>query len=373
MTGMQTHQKRKTSLLSALTSLAAVLMFLVAPALMVISHFWSYRAGDVSLTNLADATPAPVATDQPTAPAPVVMSTPTAVTATPTRRPPPPTMSPTATRLPPPTPLPTPLPVPTLIPTPLPMPTPVPRPTATATLLPTPPPAPTATPLPAPTLRPTEVPKPTMKPQPTATLTFTPAPSATATATPRPTATRQPTATATPRPAPTATATQPPPAMPTRKPTRIPPPTARPAPASIATATPPKRIQIAAVEQSRFPGTWEFDEMRILNIGLDALPGLGRVQPSRVTVEVTFYDRDTERGTIAPTAAMTGPQRLVLQDAGTGDRQRAITATYLVPKGFREQEKNKGRSMKYYGYTVRVFYNGVLQEQSARPLSLQGR
>ena len=47
---------------------------------------------------------------------------------------------------------------------------------------------------------------------------------------------------------------------------------------------------------------------------------------------------------------------------------------YVVPKGQRAQERSANRSeLKYYGYVVEVYYDGVLQDRFARPQELGSR
>ena len=47
------------------------------------------------------------------------------------------------------------------------------------------------------------------------------------------------------------------------------------------------------------------------------------------------------------------------------DEEKEVTATYAVPKGFRE-----GSTEQFYGYVIKVFYHDVLQDQEARPKTL---
>jgi hypothetical protein len=44
---------------------------------------------------------------------------------------------------------------------------------------------------------------------------------------------------------------------------------------------------------------------------------------------------------------------------------------YIVPKDFREKEEAQfGDERTYYGYVVRVYYDGILQDQEGYPSDL---
>jgi hypothetical protein len=48
-----------------------------------------------------------------------------------------------------------------------------------------------------------------------------------------------------------------------------------------------------------------------------------------------------------------------------------LTAAYIVPKGFRDQEeKTVGERRTYEGYRVLIYYKSVLQDEVALPKSL---
>ncbi|MCB1102039.1 MAG: hypothetical protein KDL10_06735, partial [Kiritimatiellae bacterium] len=47
-----------------------------------------------------------------------------------------------------------------------------------------------------------------------------------------------------------------------------------------------------------------------------------------------------------------------------------VTASYVTPPGLRSQEASEGTPRSYGGYRIYVYYQGVLQDEIAAPLSL---
>lgn len=129
-------------------------------------------------------------------------------------------------------------------------------------------------------------------------------------------------------------------------------------------------LRIASVEQNRFQATEDYDEMRTITIHLAPSSPGNAIDRDALQVDVTFYDRDTQLGAITPTAAVAPKEPLQPGAAWNQEGGKTVSATYLVPRGWREKEAAAGRACSYHGYAVRVFYNGVLQDQSALPRTL---
>jgi hypothetical protein len=86
---------------------------------------------------------------------------------------------------------------------------------------------------------------------------------------------------------------------------------------------------------------------------------------------VTFYDQDRDTGRIAPTRAVAPHAVLHLAEAAKLEAQPVLTAAYLLPRGFREQEtRTQSSRRRYYGYRVQVYYEGELQDAKAHPKDL---
>jgi pSer/pThr/pTyr-binding forkhead associated (FHA) protein len=128
-----------------------------------------------------------------------------------------------------------------------------------------------------------------------------------------------------------------------------------------------RTIKIASVEQQKFPASDEFDEMRMLNIGLSSEASAEEIDSSAVHVEVSFFDEDSSNQ-VSLTRVIAPKEPLTPDGAWGKNEQKTVTATYVVPPGFRNRET--GGAKKYYGYRIRVFYHNDLQDADARPKSL---
>lgn len=127
-----------------------------------------------------------------------------------------------------------------------------------------------------------------------------------------------------------------------------------------------RAIKIASVEQRRFPASEDFDEMRLLNIGLTSELPPEEIDPSAIHVEVSFFDEGPSNR-VGLTKAIAPKEPLTPEGAWGQEQQKIVTATYMVPPGFRSREGGAG---KYHGYRIRVFYHNELQDADARPKTL---
>ena len=133
-----------------------------------------------------------------------------------------------------------------------------------------------------------------------------------------------------------------------------------------------RKIRVVSVEQSRFPSNDASDEMRVLNISIAMGRQGGDVFGDYVGIKVTFYDEVGDTGMAMPSRVQTAtnPIRLAKR-AWRPDANYLVTATYLVPKGFRTQyQKKTGARTKYFGYVIELYYKDQLQDVYAQPKSL---
>lgn len=196
-----------------------------------------------------------------------------------------------------------------------------------------------------------------------------------------------------PPPAPPAKETQPPapPAepKPEKTPVTTPPEPAAPPPAPAApiapiTVTPPnpasapanpptlpRRIQLVSAEPQKFPASDQYDEMRLLRVTMRSAPGERKINSALVRVLVEFFDEDVKAGTVSPSRAVVPYDAASVDGPWNVRDDYAITAAYIVPRGFRRsEEKQLGARRQFHGYVVKVFYGDVLQDQDAHPFSL---
>ncbi|HBA83211.1 MAG TPA: hypothetical protein DCZ95_03865 [Verrucomicrobia bacterium] len=133
----------------------------------------------------------------------------------------------------------------------------------------------------------------------------------------------------------------------------------------------PRRIRILSVEHQKFPDNDQYEEMRLLRITLKARPGDNDIRGNDLYVVVNFFDQGKESGQISLSETVVPKNAFTVEGELSGGAQRVITAAYIVPKGFRAEEKlQQGEERRYYGYTVRVLQRDTLQDEEAKPRSL---
>ena len=126
-------------------------------------------------------------------------------------------------------------------------------------------------------------------------------------------------------------------------------------------------IKIASTEQSKFPKSDEYEEMRSLNIALSLVPNT-RIESDKVRVKVTFFDKESDTGKIVPTKAIVPTKPLKIDGDWPDGEQKLLTATYLVPKQQGPNgATNANRREQFYGFVVRVYYLNHILDQTARP------
>ncbi|MEI6972693.1 MAG: hypothetical protein WCL44_14390, partial [bacterium] len=72
--------------------------------------------------------------------------------------------------------------------------------------------------------------------------------------------------------------------------------------------------------------------------------------------------------TITPSSALVPKNPMKVAGAWKPNQTKIVTATYTVPT---VMASGNARREAFYGYAVRVFYAGVLQDQSFRPSKLK--
>ena len=186
----------------------------------------------------------------------------------------------------------------------------------------------------------------------------------------------QPVAATSPAPSPAHPVTDTPPPSSTAKPQPAAPfrpvqiPEAKPPPPPGVPEPPPAHdanlIRIVSTDVSKFPETEQFREMRLLVIRL-ASTGLRKVlDPRAVRVEVRFLDRDLASGQIMTVTPRDPPPAVSLDGAWRSAEQKSVVASYVVPATNPPTE----RRAQYCGFVVRVYHQGVLQDEASQPRDL---
>ncbi|MCO5067142.1 MAG: FHA domain-containing protein [Kiritimatiellae bacterium] len=136
-------------------------------------------------------------------------------------------------------------------------------------------------------------------------------------------------------------------------------------------AAPLRQIRITSIDRERFQGNEEFDEMRVLHIHIRPRLDEGRVDSDSLEVRVVFFDRASGSSTAVPTDATVPTEPLRVDGDWAPGEQKTVTATYVIPRRFREEEALRtGQRRVYDGYRVQVWYKGALQDEEATPRSL---
>ena len=126
------------------------------------------------------------------------------------------------------------------------------------------------------------------------------------------------------------------------------------------------QIRIVSIEQSKFPDSADFDEMRALDIRLASTALDTDVDSAAVRIEVAFFDKDPSTGAVRPSRVQQPKDPPQIRGAWEGGTEKSVATTYIVPKGAAAEK----RAGPYYGFTVRVLYYGALQDVAGRPQDL---
>ena len=132
----------------------------------------------------------------------------------------------------------------------------------------------------------------------------------------------------------------------------------------------PRQVRIGAPQLQKMPADDDVAEMRVLDAELELAPDAKLFKNAAIQVFATFYDVD-QNGDVRPTRALVPPSPIALGQAFAERRSVPLHATYVVPRGLREQEfRETGRQCEYYGYALHVFAGQILQDAYAKPRKL---
>lgn len=135
----------------------------------------------------------------------------------------------------------------------------------------------------------------------------------------------------------------------------------------------PGGMRIESPTMQKMPADSEIAEMRILRGKI--VPGTGVAPDAELLLFITFYDQ-VPGGSPVPTRALVSPSPMNLAAAGANaSGAPTFEATYIVPAvphadGGRGTASGTSYSSIYYGYTLHLFADGVLQDACAKPARL---
>ncbi len=138
--------------------------------------------------------------------------------------------------------------------------------------------------------------------------------------------------------------------------------------------TGPRKIRIASMRREKFENRENYEEIRLVRVGLTSRKSEAPPRGEDVQVEVVFFDRDQDSGKVEVSRVPSPKKGLAVDGEWADATEQTLSALYMVPKGFRRAEEQKrGAKTQYYGFVVRVFYQGALQDEEAFPESLLER
>jgi hypothetical protein len=128
------------------------------------------------------------------------------------------------------------------------------------------------------------------------------------------------------------------------------------------------RVKITGAGMTKFPETETFREMRLLTVRLAATELQKELDARAVRAEVWFYDRNRQGGGVVPTSAKVPTNTMMFAGIWRATEERAVEVSYLVPANV----DAAARPAEYYGFIVRLYYYGGLQDEWAQPRDLPG-
>ncbi len=131
-----------------------------------------------------------------------------------------------------------------------------------------------------------------------------------------------------------------------------------------------RQVRIATPRLQKMTADEDVAEMRVLDAELELAPDAKLFKNAAIQLFVTFYDVD-QNGDVRPTRALVPTSPIALGQAFADRRSVPLHATYVVPRGLREQEfRETGRRTEFYGYALHVFAGQILQDAAAKPKKL---
>lgn len=129
-------------------------------------------------------------------------------------------------------------------------------------------------------------------------------------------------------------------------------------------------FQIERAEPLRLPPDASSVESRAVTLTIRALSSSWFVDPETLRVEAIFFDRDTETDEVVPSDAVVSIGEVPSEGPWKGGESRELTVTYSLPPPAAGEPP---RSRAYYGFAIRLWYEGREQAVVARPPELAPR
>lgn len=136
------------------------------------------------------------------------------------------------------------------------------------------------------------------------------------------------------------------------------------APATAATTTTStKTLFVDRVEKTNTSSSGSVNEFT-MRVVLGAGAVTGGIQPGKVDIKLYFYDQQAG-GAIVPSKAQLKVNFLGSRQTWANGQRETLMATYFL-----SPEQSRIYNQKYYGYMLRIYYDGKLQDERAEPGNL---
>jgi hypothetical protein len=126
------------------------------------------------------------------------------------------------------------------------------------------------------------------------------------------------------------------------------------------------RIKIVEAGINKFPENERYHEMRLLSLRLVATELQKEIDPDAVRVDFRFYDQDPQTGRIMPSTARISSVPVAIPGPWRATEEKPLEASYVAPP----VTVTNGPPARYYGFVVRVYYYGALQDERIQPRDL---
>ena len=131
----------------------------------------------------------------------------------------------------------------------------------------------------------------------------------------------------------------------------------------------PRQLRIVDMQKVDQSGDPNVDERWLVRFSVRASTGEKFAATQEVQIQARFYDR-FDTGEVVETNAQT-TRELEIPAVWESFDRKTFTAQYVAAKGLRKKEvEETGKRRRSYGYIVRVFYRGKLQDEKSSPEKL---
>lgn len=136
----------------------------------------------------------------------------------------------------------------------------------------------------------------------------------------------------------------------------------------------PQRFAIGSLRRSRLPKREGFDEIRMIRFDVTPSALEDAIRTDAVRIDIHFIDKSATGESIHLSRVPLSAKSLEVSGVWAAGETKEFSVLYMVPEGFRDRDAaERGLQLQFYGFVVRVRYDGVLQDAKAFPGTLLER